>query len=200
VWHRTENRRAMPLTSNTGSFAGPTARRQLRRKGEHGSSLVEYAFILIIFLTLIFGISGFGHMLYVYHAVNNAAKEGTRWAAVNGANCGADSSCSAPASLAQIRTYVTTNLPATLDQSIVFVDPSWSAPSGSPPVCSGPVTGSDGTTVPQTQNYPGCTVSVQVSYPYSFYFPFLPASTTATLPCKSAGLCLSSTSELVIAH
>jgi Flp pilus assembly protein TadG len=182
--------------------------RHLRRRGARGVSLVEYAFILMIFLGLLFGISGFGHALYVYHAVNTAAKEGARWAAVNGANCRIDSSCNGtygmnngPAQATDITAYVTARLPASLDQTLVYVNPTWSAPVGSsPPVCTGPVTAPDGTTVPTTPNYPGCTVSVEVDYPYNFYFPLLPSVTTTTAPCKSPGLCMSSTSELIIAH
>jgi Flp pilus assembly protein TadG len=199
----------MPLQSKGSFLAQCTRLRQLRRKGEQGVGLVEYAFILIIFLTLILGISGFGQMLYVYHAVNNAAKEGTRWAAVNGATCGDDSSCngtngmnSGPASLAQIQTHVTAQLPASLDQSIVAVTANWSAPSAppgtpamSPPICTTAVGGT-----PATPNAQGCTVSVQVSYPYNFYFPFIPTTTATTAPCTSAGFCLSSTSEMVIVH
>jgi Flp pilus assembly protein TadG len=196
----------MPLQSNAGFLAECTRLRQLRRKGEQGVGLVEYAFILIIFLTLIFGISGFGHMLYVYHAVNNAAKEGTRWAAVNGATCGNDSSCngtsgmnSGPASAADIRTYVTTRLPASLDQTLVYVNPTWTAPSGPPgtPAMSPPICNAAVGAIPNAE---GCTVSVQVSYPYNFYFPFIPTSTATTAPCTSAGFCLSSTSEMVIVH
>src|SRR4029077_8711371 len=59
----------------------------LCRRSERGATLVEYAFVFILFLTLIFGISGFGHALYVYHHVNNAAKEATRYAAVRGYLC-----------------------------------------------------------------------------------------------------------------
>jgi Flp pilus assembly protein TadG len=182
-------------------------RPRLRCGRQRGVSLVEYAFILMIFLALLFGISGFGHALYVYHAINTAAKEGARWAAVNGANCSVDSSCNGtygmnnnPAAAADIISYVTTRLPSSVDQSLVAVNPTWTAPAGSPDVCSGPVKGSDGSTVPKTPNYPGCTVSVQVSYPYNFYFPLLPSSTTTTAPCTAAGLCLSSTSQLIIAH
>jgi len=47
-----------------------------RWRSQRGAALVEYAFVLILFLSLLFGISGFGHALYVYHAINNAAKEG----------------------------------------------------------------------------------------------------------------------------
>jgi Flp pilus assembly protein TadG len=195
----------MLLNPNARFLACP--RHHVNRRSQGGSSLVEYAFILILFLSLIFGISGFGHALYVYHAINNAAKEGTRWAAVNGYSCSDDSSCNGtngmntgPASLAQIQAYVTAQLPASLDQSIAAVNATWTAESGSPPVCSGPVTKPDGTTQPKTLNYPGCTVSVQVSYPYNFNFPLIPGTTTMTAPCTSAGFCLSSTSEMVISH
>src|SRR6266699_1591976 len=93
-----------------------------KRRGQRGAALVEYAFVLILFLSLLFGISGFGHALYVYHAINNAAKEGTRWAAVNGHNCNNDLTCDGtngmnnlPASKAQIESYVSTHLPPSLD-------------------------------------------------------------------------------------
>ena len=45
---------------------------------QRGAALVEYAFVVMFFLSLLFGMSGFGHFLYVYHAINSAAKEGTR--------------------------------------------------------------------------------------------------------------------------
>jgi Flp pilus assembly protein TadG len=196
----------MLLNPNAGLLACPRCHGS--RRSQEGSSLVEYAFILILFFSLIFGISGFGHALYVYHAVNNAAKEGTRWAAVNGYSCNDDSSCngtngmnSGAASSTDISTYVTTQLPASLDQTLVRVIPTWTAPSGSPDVCTKSVAKSDGSgNIGPLNNYPGCTVSVQVSYPYNFNFPLIPAITTRTAPCASAGLCLSSTSEMVISH
>lgn len=183
--------------------------RKLRCGRQRGVSLVEYAFILMIFLALLFGISGFGHALYVYHAINTAAKEGARWAAVNGYTCSDDSSCNGTngmnngaASSSDIVTYVTTRLPTSVDQSIVAVNPTWTAPAGSPDVCTKSVPKTDGTSgnIGPVNNYQGCTVSVQVSYPYNFYFPLLPSSTTTTAPCTAAGLCLSSTSQLIIAH
>src|SRR5215468_1155713 len=57
---------------------------------QRGASLVEYAFVFIIFMTIIFGVTGFSHMLYVYHYVNHAAKEATRYASVRGSTCASD--------------------------------------------------------------------------------------------------------------
>jgi len=171
-------------------------------RSERGASLVEYAFILILFLTLIFGIGGFGHALFVYHYVNEAAKEATRYAAVRGRTCGDDSSCTSANSASgtagptqdtstDIQAYVASITPQSIDSTSVTVTPTWLAPTGSPPVCTAAVTGVVvGTTVGPYSDYPGCTVSVQVSYPYNFVFPFV-----HTNPIN-----LSSTSEMVISH
>lgn len=171
-----------------------------REHSQRGAALVEYAFVLILFLSLLFGISGFGHALYVYHAINNAAKEGTRWAAVNGHNCNDDLTCdgtngmnSGPATKPQIESYVAAHLPASLDASNATVTASFLADSGSPPVCTVAVadpTGSPGSTVGPFDNNPGCTVQVTVQYTYNFMFPLIHTS-----PVN-----MSVTSEMVIAH
>lgn len=182
---------------------------------QHGAALVEYAFVVIIFFSLIFGITGFGHALYVYHAINNAAKEGTRWAAVNGATCGnssggiiGDNTCdgtngmnNGPASRGQIETYVKNSLPASVQVSNAYVHADFLPPaSGLPALCTNPVTPPGGTTIPATENYPGCTVSVTISYAYVFYFPLVPVTNTTTAPCTVAGYCMTVTSEMIIAH
>lgn len=179
----------------------------LKRKSQRGATLVEYAFVAILFLTLIFGVSGFGHFLYVYHAINNAAKEGTRWASVNGSTCNDDTSCNGangmnngPASTAQIHDYVLARLPTSVNPSLTYVNPTFGVQTGSPDVCTNAVTGASGTTVPATPNYPGCTVNVTISYPYNFSFPLLPTMTTTTNPCLGPGWCITTTSQQVISH
>jgi len=169
-----------------------------RRGSQRGASLVEYAFILILSLTLLFGASGFGHALYVYHALNNAAKEGTRWAAVNGKTCSDDSSCNGTngmnngaASTTDIQTYVKSQLPAAVDSTQATIIATFLAPTGSPPVCTIAVTDvKTGALIGPYSNYPGCTVKVEVDYTYNFIFPFI-----ATSPIS-----MSSTSEMVIIH
>jgi len=174
---------------------------------QRGTTLVEFAFVIITFMTFLFGIIGFGHALYTYHFLNNAAKDATRWAAVNGSNCGlpplGDNSCNGtapmnngPASATDLDTYVRSHVPTGINGAVgsnaastpLAVNVAWTAPSGSPPIC---------TTV---ANSPGCTVSVTVSYAFNFILPLLPTTTTVTAPCTAAGLCLSSRSRLVIAH
>jgi Flp pilus assembly protein TadG len=46
-----------------------------RRARQRGAVLVEYAFTFIFFMVLFLGIMGFGHALYAYHYVNNAARK-----------------------------------------------------------------------------------------------------------------------------
>jgi len=182
------------------------------RRSETGAALVEYAFIVILFLSLIFGISGFGHALFAYHHVNEAAKEATRYAAVRGANCTKDQdggSCQAsnsasgvagPTSQSDIQAYVASITPPSVDPTKVVATATWPGP-GSPPICFHDVTLPNGTVVPKAPDKsPGCTVVVTVAYPYIMNFPLLPVSTTTTSPCTQAGFCLVSSSEMVIAH
>jgi len=167
------------------------------RKSQRGATLVEYAFVLILFLTLLFGISGFGHFLYVYHALNNAAKEGTRWASVNGFLCNDDGSCNGsngmntgPASHTEIEAHTLASLPASVNQSQATVTATFTHPAGSPDVCVNTVTAVDGTSYGPHDNYPGCTVTVQVDYTYNIIFPLI----------NVGPLNLSTTSQMVIAH
>lgn len=171
---------------------------------QRGTTLVEFAFVIITFMTFLFGVVGFGHALYTYHFLNNAAKDASRWAAVNGSTCNSDSSCNGtapmnngPASSTDIDTYVRSHVPtgingaagANATSTPLKVTVAWTAPAGaSPPIC---------TTV---ANSPGCTVNVTVSYAFNFILPLLPTSTTVTAPCTAAGLCLSARSTMVIAH
>jgi Flp pilus assembly protein TadG len=186
----------------------------MRSVRERGSTLVEFAFVIITFMTFLFGIIGFGHALYTYHFLNHEAKEATRWAAVNGYTCGApplgDNSCNgtAPmnngsASATDIDTYVRSHVPTGIKGAVgadaastpLVVNVAWTAPSGSPPICTAVTRG-----VGPFSNYPGCTVSVTVSYAFHFILPLLPTSTTVTAPCTATGFCFSSRSTMVIAH
>jgi Flp pilus assembly protein TadG len=173
--------------SRTFTFANAATRctegrpvANLRRlRGEEGAALLEYALIFILFMTLLFGIMGMGEMLYSYHFVSSVARDATRWAAVNGSTCNSDGSCTAPATASDVQTYVTNHTPLGIQSSQVTTKPTWN-----PPGSNGP------TTCATTDNLPGCTVEVEVSYNYTFIFPLI-----STKPLK-----LSSTSEMIIAH
>jgi Flp pilus assembly protein TadG len=189
------------------------SKRSRRLKGEAGASLVEYAFVFIVSMTILFGIIGFGHMLYAYHFVDHAAKDAARWAAVNGLSCNGDApyssnnkgSCTAPvtctagsctvctsgcasATTADITNYVKMITPTGLDPSKITVAPSW--PGNGTTFCAAAA----------TKNSASCPVKVQVGYAFHFILPLLPGVSTTTAPCTSNGICLSSTSAMVIAH
>jgi len=191
---------------------GASAPRLSRSRRQTGASLVEYAFVALVFLSLIFGVSGFGHALFAYHYLNEVAKEATRYAAVRGLNCTKDQdggSCHAsnsasgtagPTTPSDIQAYVASITPQSIDSSKVIATATWPGPS-SPPLCFHDVTLASGTVVPKVpNNNPGCTVAITVSYPYNLNFPLLPVTTATTAPCTSSGFCLNSTSEMVIAH
>lgn len=187
----------MPSTSFISRFSGSSLSRLRRHKRQRGAALVEYAFTFIFSVALFLGIMEFGHALYAYHFVNNAAKEATRWAAVNGANCSSDSSCNGtapmnngPAKLTDVSTYVQNHIPAGIDTTKVtttacgLADTAACAAS-TPQVCTRAVG-----TQPATPNAPGCTVQVQVNYSFNFVFPLIPGSPIS----------MSSTSDMIIVH
>jgi len=189
------------LIRNSG-FSPRGRASRLRLREEDGATLVEFAFVVILLLTTLFGIMGFGQALYSYHFVNHAAKEGARWASVNGSTCNNDSSCNGagymnngPASAGAISTYVQNLVPPGITAANVVTTAAWPVQTNSPTICSAAVG-----TQPATSNYPGCTVQVQVAYAFNFIFPLLPTSSSATAPCTQPGLCMSSTAEMIIVH
>jgi Flp pilus assembly protein TadG len=153
---------------------------------EQGSSLVEFALVFLFVLApLLFGIMEFGRGLYAYHFVSHAAKSAARWAAVNGSTCNGDGSCNGtygmsngPATAAAVSNFVTSIAPPGINTTQLTTTPSWPVQADSPTICS------------TTQNYPGCTVEVQVSYQFSFLSPLV----------RSSSVTLSSTSEMIISH
>lgn len=167
---------------------------------DEGQNLVEYALILIASLMLLFGIVEFSRALYTYHFVSHAAREGARWAMVNGATCSCDSSCTytpcdnatpnyGGATEADVQNYVTTNLlPPGINSSRITV----SAPCGVKGSSgSGTVCADSAASCPSAfPNYPGCTVQVKVEYRFNFIAPIV------SVP----PITMSSTSEMVIAH
>ena len=56
-----------------------------RRRHQTGQSLVEFALVVPFFLALLFSIIEFGRATYYVQMLNNAAREGARYAIVHGA-------------------------------------------------------------------------------------------------------------------
>ena len=170
-----------------------------RRRNQTGASLVEYALVVILFMTIIFGVFGFGQALYAYHFVSHSAREAARYAAVRGYTCGGDGTCVAsnsatgtagPTTNADVTAFVTNLAPPGIDTTKITVNTCGTSgdaacANSTPTFCTAAV----GPYAAQP-DWPGCTVQVQVKYTYNFVVPLI--TTTA--------LKMTSSSDLIIVH
>jgi len=154
-------------------YSGQQAGRALR--GERGSTLAEYAIVLVVLLTFLLGIMDFSRFLYTYHFVSEVAREGTRYAVVRGSTfgstaCAFTSSFACNATAANVQSYVQGLAPPGIAPGSLTVTTTWpgTAPAGAATAC--PTTSGN--------NSPGCLVQVVVSYPFKFLFPFMPKSSS----------------------
>ena len=161
----------------------------LRAAGEQGSALVEYAIVLSILVTFLFGIMDFSRFLYTYHFVGEVAREGSRYAVVRGSTfagttCASTATFACDATNANVQSYVLALTPPGITPGSLTVTTTWpgTAPTGAATACN----------AANGNNSPGCLVQVAVSYPFKFMFPFLPKS--------SSTWTVSSTSVMVISQ
>jgi Flp pilus assembly protein TadG len=147
------------------------------RSGDEGGPTVEFAMVIMVFLTMVFGLVDFGRALYVYHYVSYAARDGVRFAIVRGSSCTSFiTDCPTNTDGSGVSSYLkTTVLPPAINPGNLTVTATW--PGGNPG-CSGAV------------NSPGCIVKVRVQYNFSFIIPFIPRLTNV----------MSSTSQMVISQ
>ena len=68
----------MTRRSRSRSLAG--------RRRNRGQALVEFALVAPLFFLVLFGIVEAGRFMFYYETLNNATREGARYAIVNGAN------------------------------------------------------------------------------------------------------------------
>lgn len=144
------------------------------RKRERGSSLPEMAMVLVGLLSFLFGIVDFARATYTYAFVAQLARQGARWAIVRGSQCVFLDHCNATSS--QIQAYVQSLSEGVTNASNITVsNASWSnCPPGS------------------TGHAPGCTLSLTVTYPFSFVLLYMPANVT--------GFIMTSTSQMVVSQ
>jgi Flp pilus assembly protein TadG len=143
------------------------------------------------------GIIDFCRAAYSYHFVSDAAREATRYAAVRGSTCTNDGSCANDGNCTNyatrtcVPTYVESIAPPGIDTSstgcggsgCLATSASWTPLANSPAVCN------------STNNAPGCTVQVKVSYTFTFLFPLVYRTFSST-----GTMTLSSSSEMIIVH
>jgi Flp pilus assembly protein TadG len=74
---------------------------------EHGGAMVEFAVVAgLIFIPIVFGILEFGRIVWARDMITSAAREGTRYAVVHGAQSSAPFDSAAVASYVQGRTQL----------------------------------------------------------------------------------------------
>jgi Flp pilus assembly pilin Flp len=157
--------------SNTGNKYGGAMSNQtrdkftrlgrVRRQGqrdERGATILEFAFVMVISLVLIFAIIDFARALYSFHFISEAAREATRFAAVRGGDCNPVAVSPCPAGLPEIQAYVDQLVPAGIDGSQITTTPNFPGGSGTLPMCGGSA-------------IPGCPVKVDIQYQFNFIFP-----------------------------
>jgi Flp pilus assembly protein TadG len=137
------------------------------RKYERGATMVELALVLPLLLTVMFGIMESGRLALTYTTLADAARAGTRFAIVHGADrtgSGVDGP-SGPGNTANVEAVVTNMaIAAGLTASKLTVDVEY---PGSTNVIAAPVT-------------------VSVSYPFRPILPLVPL--TVTLGSESQGM------------
>jgi len=137
----------------------------MNRHAQRGSSIPEMVIVVGALLALLFGIIDFGRAFYTYNFVAQLAREGARWAIVRGSGCTVLDHCNAASS--DIQTYVRSLSEGATNPNSIGVTAVW----------------------PQTTKAAGNTVSVTVTYPFSF----LGVLQGVQLP-------MSSTSQMVISE
>jgi len=129
-------------------------KRRFRPAESRGQSLVEFALILPIFILVLVGIFDGGRLVFAYHTVNNAAREGGREATVN-------------QTITDIQARAAEHAVALgIDPTTVSVD--FRLPTGAGPNTPGSCNSAVGT--PQIY---GCLAVVQVTYDYVPAIPLM---------------------------
>jgi hypothetical protein len=122
------------------------------KRCRRGQALVEFALVAPLFFLLLFAIIDFGRYVYYVQVLNNAAREGARYAIVHGPegipSTGPPDDPSGAAVEARVRTF----LVGVIDGGSLTITPSW----------------------PQGTNARGNTVSVQVEYEFHSVMPLVP--------------------------
>ena len=151
---------------------------------EEGSELIEFAFASFVLLMCFFGIMGISLAMYTYQFTAYAAREATRYAMVRGSTwkgttCTTTTTVNCDADTSAITALVQSIVPPAISPSLLTVTPTWSGAAlpGAAETC----------TTANGPNGPGCLMSVEVDYNFSYLMPFLPTY-SMVLTSKSAAI------------
>lgn len=132
----------------------------LRRDRSRAQALAEFALVAPIFFLMLFGIIDFGRYVYYVQILNNAAREGARYAIVHGdlgvPSTGPPDDPTGAAVKATVKNY----LVGVIDGGALTIIPAWYDPSGTEP--------------PNGTNIRGDLVKVTVDYQFRSVIPLIP--------------------------
>jgi Flp pilus assembly protein TadG len=138
----------------------------VRRGGSGGQALAEFALVAPIFFLVLFGIIDFGRYVYYVQILNNAAREGARYAIVHGSNSlnpsgppASGTTSSDPTGTKVVAVVQNFAVGVIGDTSVLTITPQWLAQ----PSCSSPGT-----------NARENCVKVQVTYQFHSVIPVVP--------------------------
>jgi Flp pilus assembly protein TadG len=139
-----------------------------RWREDQGSSLVEFALISFMFVMVLAGVVEVGRMVLVYNTIANAAREGTRYAIVHGADqTVSPSGPGNPCTCTDVKTVITNFASAGLiNTSAMTITVSY----------------------PDGNNNAGSHVSVKVLYTYDPFVNFFNSLLNTTLGSTSQGV------------
>jgi Flp pilus assembly protein TadG len=92
------------------------------KRSQWGATMIEFALVLLIFLTFLLGILDFSRMLFTWNAANEATRAGARYAVV----------CDDKARAAEVLAKMQALLP-----QIETIDLAWSPVGCTPQTCEG---------------------------------------------------------------
>lgn len=123
-----------------------------RHARDRGQALAEFALVAPIFFLMLFAIIDFGRYVYYVQILNNAAREGARYAIVHGAEAVPSTGPPDDPSATAVKSTVRNYLVGVIDGGALTINATWT-----PPV-----------------NLRGNLVTVQVDYQFRSLIPLVP--------------------------
>ncbi|MFW6076049.1 MAG: TadE family protein [Chloroflexota bacterium] len=119
-------------------------------RSSRGQATLEFGIVAIILFTMIFGVIEGGRMLFTYHQLTNASREGARYAIAHGVASENQVSAGSYQDMVEHITSRTTGL----SEDQLTVDATWPGDTRNPQQC------------PTGSNNAGCPVRVTVDYSF----------------------------------
>lgn len=95
-----------------------------RREGQRGQAFVETALVMLVYFYMVMGVIECGRMVYSFHTISHAARDGARYASVHGNSSGA------PATNVTVKNFLRPRMPGITSNDLA-VNVSFT-PNGNP--------------------------------------------------------------------